>query len=823
LRTVLAGMSYLAIYVLLGRAFVGNPLAQTIYANTGLLLLPVATCIVILRRRREWLGVQRLFWDAFLVGLTLWVLGHIGWMLGQVGATRPSWVQWHTMFSLCGGLGPLVAFLARPHRGARETVAEATAVELATYALFGGFIYAYFVLVPSVVLPTSGRTEGVLLWLVQAQRLALVFAVGGAVWVGRKTPWSGTYNRLAFGIVIGFFLRVGTSVAISHDTYRLGSVLDFAWLVPFLCYLWAAMDAPRSSPLEEPAIESSVEPTPVLLSVVPLLAVPLVGYGLLRVQPLGDPGDSFRVLLTTMTIICGVGLLTLRLTVQRTELQRADARVKLLAAATEQTADLILITRGDGTFEHANDACLRALGYKRTELVGMNLAALLDSANPDHLRDHIGREVRLKGIWRGTLQHKRRDGSGLPVSSTVVALRGTSGAVTHFVGVERDITEELRLRDQLVHSERLKAIGELVAGVAHEINNPLQTIVGCIELLLEEQAPREDQQRDLQLVRQEAARAGQIVRNLLSFVRRGSSDRVPADLNQIVRATADLREYPLIQRDITLLVELQPGPLPIFVNREEIQQVVLNLVLNAEQAIGRGPGSGTILVRTESDGHAHTLQVSDDGPGISSELRGRVFEPFFTTKDVGEGTGLGLSISLGIATAHGGSLTLRDSAKGACFQLMIPAYQPPARPPAKSLAEGASVRQSRVLIVEDEAPIRALLVRLLARRGHTVVEASTVGEAAAFVEREAFDVVLCDMTLGSESGIDCLKRIERLRPELVQRFVFVTGAAGAATIQAERKVRVLAKPFTAGDLDRLLAEILARPSLLLAGPDEIAG
>ena len=181
-------------------------------------------------------------------------------------------------------------------------------------------------------------------------------------------------------------------------------------------------------------------------------------------------------------------------------------------------------------------------------------------AGSEQLRDHIGREVRLKGIWRGTLRHKRRDGSTLPVSSTVVALRNESGAVTHFVGVERDITEDLRLRDQLVHSERLSAVGELVAGVAHEINNPLQTIVGCVELLLEEQRRPSDQRRDLQLVRQEAARAGQIVRNLLAFVRRGSSDRVAADLNQIVRATADLREYHLLQQNITLLVDLQPAP-----------------------------------------------------------------------------------------------------------------------------------------------------------------------------------------------------------------------------------------------------------------------
>src|SRR5206468_1694186 len=145
---------------------------------------------------------------------------------------------------------------------------------------------------------------------------------------------------------------------------------------------------------------------------------------------------------------------------------------------------------------------------------------------------------------------------------------------------------------------------------------------------------------------QEAARAGQIVRNLLAFVRRGAPDRMVGDLNQVVRSTMDLRQYHLVQSNITLVVDLQAGPLPAIFNREEIQQVVLNLLLNAEQAIADGPGSGTIVVRTRSDGSVHTLQVSDDGPGIDPELKGRIFEPFFTTKDVGEGTGLGLSISL---------------------------------------------------------------------------------------------------------------------------------------------------------------------------------
>jgi PAS domain S-box-containing protein len=374
------------------------------------------------------------------------------------------------------------------------------------------------------------------------------------------------------------------------------------------------------------------------VSAVPVFLIPLIGYTTLYIQPLGGAGDSFRALLTGLCTVAGLGLQTLRLATQESELQRADARMRLLAAATEQTGDLILITRADGAFEHANDAFVRALGYSRQELRELTFSDLMERGFGT-LGAHIASEIRERGIWRGTLPRRRRDGTVFPAACTVVGLRDPDGSITHFVGVERDIIDELKLRDQLVQSERLSAIGELVAGVAHEINNPLQTIIGSVELMLEE-APLPTLRADLEIVRREAARAGQIVRNLLSFVRRSAPDRVAADLNEIIRGTAGLREYHLQQHNIRLVTDLQSGVVPVLVNPEGIQQIVLNLILNAEQAIlSEGRGS-RIIVRSYSSGHHQIVEVEDDGPGVGVELRGRIFEPFFTTKEVGQGTGL---------------------------------------------------------------------------------------------------------------------------------------------------------------------------------------
>jgi signal transduction histidine kinase len=257
----------------------------------------------------------------------------------------------------------------------------------------------------------------------------------------------------------------------------------------------------------------------------------------------------------------------------------------------------------------------------------------------------------------------------------VAALLDDRGEPTHIVSVERDISEERRLREQLIHSERLSAVGQLVAGVAHELNNPLQGLMGLTELLISAET-RPETKSDLELVRHDGERAAAIVKNLLSFARRSALERSVADLNEIARSSLALRAYEFRLKGTTVHTEYA-GDLPmIVVNREEIQQIALNLIMNAEHAMRSAHDPGTITVRTTFDGESVSLEVIDDGPGVPAELAGRIFEPFFTTKSVGEGTGLGLSVSLGIAQAHNGTLALLPSARGARFALTLPAGEP---------------------------------------------------------------------------------------------------------------------------------------------------
>ncbi|MEX2273242.1 MAG: response regulator [Vicinamibacterales bacterium] len=807
-----AAAVYIAVYLLAAWLADGTRAVFWIRA-AGPLLPALAAIAVIAGRRTDWQGAQSVFWTVIGAGLAIWSVGHIGFVEANLfTGTLPHWLDWHTTFSLVGGgAAPLLALLARPHRGRRPFAVPAIMLDIASMAVLFLFIYTYFVLAPNLG-AASGTAERSLQVVIIIQRLLILGCFAAAVWAARGTAYARVFAGLLAALVTGFVFRIVLSVQVLDDGLPPGAlpqaVLDLAWIVPYFGWTWGAYAAPSSAAGAEPAVADDVPWWPSALAVA---VIPVAGYGVRLAAPLGAPVDELRDLLTAFATVVGVILLSARLASQRGDVRRSNARARLLAAAVEQTDNLVMVVRKDGRIEDANAAMLRALGHDRASIARSMFADTMVSPLED-FGQRIEADVRREGIWRGAFSRRRRDGTTFPVAATVVPLLDADGDMSHFVGVERDITDDLRMRDELVRAERMSAVGELVAGVAHEINNPLQSILGCAEILSEGVSDPE-LRRDVALIRTEAGRAREIVRSLLSFVHRRPTGRVPTDLNEIIGEAVSLRGYHLKQGGVEMVAACGDDLPRAFANPDEIRQLVLNLVLNAEHAVMAAPPPRRI---TLSSGRAEPgfvyLEVTDSGPGVPESLRHRIFEPFFTTKEVGEGTGLGLSISHGIAAAHGGRLELVPGSGGACFRLVLPtaaaAPAPKLAPRVPDAVPHGGVK--RALVVDDEPGVRSLIARLLARRGYDVTEAEDGEAALAELERMRFDLVLCDVRMPRVSGRMLFTTVQARDPELASRVVLMSGdtlSADVATFAAEHGVALLTKPFTAKELEAVLQRL----------------
>jgi PAS domain S-box-containing protein len=634
----------------------------------ALLIPPLTGVGVILRRRQNWLGCQWLFWASIALGLVMSAIGVVGWSVDELMlGTTTSWVGWHAVFALFGGVAPLLALLAQPHKGVREKVTATTAVDIAGIAVLTGFLYSHFVITSDPVGLGQSASRSLLL-LSEVQQLLVFVGMFVAMLFATDPSWRATYRRLTVGLFISMITLTLGNAEIWQGFYQSASLGDVMWILPFSFYPWAASRAPSSmqAPLELEEGESTPSRPWVIFGGLALL--PLIDYGLRRASPAG-PMDTFQDLSTAVAIVSVLPLLMARLAVERAELRTVDSKLRLMGAAVEEASELILIVSGDSRVRHANRAFCTAMGYTPAELIDKPPATLLAEESLPRVAE-ITKVSKGEG-WAGTLMHKRHDGTTFQAACAIVPLANDQGVVTHYVWMERDITEELKMRGQLIHSERLSAVGQLVSGVAHELNNPLQSILGFTELLIDAEE-RPELRRDLEQVRSEAIRAGKIVRNLLAFVRRSSSERSITSVNDIVKGTLALRSYEFGTANIRLFESYADGLPSVVVNPEEIQQVILNLIMNAEQAMRAAHRGGTLTVTTNLVGDMVTIEINDNGPGVPAALSGKVFEPFFSTKEVGEGTGLGLSIAMGIAEAHGGSLTLIPTEVGACFRLSLP-------------------------------------------------------------------------------------------------------------------------------------------------------
>jgi signal transduction histidine kinase/CheY-like chemotaxis protein len=387
----------------------------------------------------------------------------------------------------------------------------------------------------------------------------------------------------------------------------------------------------------------------------------------------------------------------------------------------------------------------------------------------------------------------------------------------------RDVTERKRLEDQardiyhqLLQAEKLAALGQTISGVAHELNNPLATILMWSERL--SSRPVDEQtKRGLETILSESERAAKIVRNLLTFARKRHTTRSMVDLNQVVRETIALRSYEQRISNINILEALPSGLPLVFADPHQIQQVLLNLIINAEQAMLMAHGRGTMILRTwhDVDADAVVLEVNDDGPGVPEDVQPRIFDPFFTTKEVGKGTGLGLTVAYAIVQEHGGRITVKSQPeRGASFNVALPVGDGPVKPPLPKGAERTedTTVGSVVLVVEDEAALGAAVAESLGDAGYVVDRAGDGEEALQRIKGRAYDLIICDLKMPRVDGMTFYRRLEKDAPDIARRILFVTGdVAGteAERFLEETACRWLAKPFRLRDLLRTARDMLS--------------
>jgi len=399
---------------------------------------------------------------------------------------------------------------------------------------------------------------------------------------------------------------------------------------------------------------------------------------------------------------------------------------------------------------------------------------------------------------------------------TMAPLHGDPRRPEGVVLVLADVTERRRIQEQLAQSEKMSSLGQMISGVAHELNNPLASILGYAQLL---QLRPEDGSLDdrVKTLAHEAERCRKIVQNLLSFARRREPEREPLSLNQVVENVLALMRYQLKVDNVTVEEDLGQNLPVVRGDAHQLEQALVNLLTNARHAIGGTGSPGSVMVRTrDAVGGGVLLEVEDNGPGVPERQRTKIFDPFFTTKQDGKGTGLGLALVYGIVSDHGGTIELRaGSLGGARFVVTLPASR---FDEATVLPEKAPLpppqRSGRILVVDDEEPLARMIADVLGADGHETRVVLDGLQALECLAEEPYDLIISDLKMPGMNGDQLLAKVRRLRPELCDSVLLTTGDTfddDAHTLLERTGVEVLKKPFDLDDLRRIVRLRLGEP------------
>ncbi len=517
-----------------------------------------------------------------------------------------------------------------------------------------------------------------------------------------------------------------------------------------------------------------------------------------------------------------------------TQMKRIEASRDLLAKAVDQAQDVVLITDAQGTILYANPAMAQATGYPLSEIIGANPRRFKSGSHDRAFYADMWKTLLAGETWSGRMTNRRQDGKLYQVESRISPVRDETGAITHYVGVQQDITKTLELEAQLHQALKVQTLGQLAGGVAHDFNNLLQVISGWTMLVLEELTPDHPHHRSLNRIDEAVQRGSGLTRQLLAMSRRSVMQARDVDLNLLLPGQMKMLGR-LLGEQVEL--ELVPGQDLANIHGDPgmIEQIVMNLSINARDAM---PTGGRLVIETgnaeldEDFCHTHLwarpgsfvrLTVSDTGVGMTHEQQGHIFEPFFTTKELGKGTGLGLLTVATIVQQHDALIRVySEPGLGSTFHVYFPAAARQGVAPVVPAGEIVRLgRGERILLVEDDTAVGEFMIEAL-RRGGYRVEHATDGQTAVDLmlrARTPFDLVILDMVLPKLTGRQVFELMTGLRLET--RYLFSSGYSPHVMdvkFVLERNMQLLQKPYSPGQLLAAVGRAIGADKVLGSGP-----
>jgi PAS domain S-box-containing protein len=495
-----------------------------------------------------------------------------------------------------------------------------------------------------------------------------------------------------------------------------------------------------------------------------------------------------------------------------TGFRRAEEERSRLAAVVEQTAEVVIMADPEGTIVYVNPAFEQVTGFPAGDVLGVTPKILGSGVHSAEFWEEMWRTIRAGEVWRGEIVNRRRDGALFTSEQTIGPVRDERGRITHFVSIGQDVTARKDLEAQLLQSQKMDTLGQLASGIAHDFNNLLTVILSRAEMMRTPLFATEKMGGYLDVILEAGARAAALTHQLLAFSRKQVLQPRVISLNAVVDDVTPLFSR-LVGEHVTFVTRREPALALVKADSDQMGQVILNLVVNARDAMPQG---GQITIETANvesapdnskrpgalpPGRYVTLAVSDTGVGIAEKDRAKIFEPFFTTKPSDKGTGLGLSTTHGIVTQSGGHITVvSEPGQGATFTVYLPRVDGTAEPTRTGVASGSPASGTEtILLVEDEEMVREITDEALRAVGYTVLAARNAEEAfqQSASHPGPIHLLLTDVVMPGMSGREVAERLLHERPEL--KVLYTSGHTDDAMIRhgvVTRKVAFLSKPYS---------------------------